>query len=393
MAIKILEVDLNENFTAIPTTGAYEYYRILIKICGQPVNWIKVAALDNQVITRDQIYRLIQRQMSWQMVQQCSVIALNNKTHISVFSIPITVVVCTRNRTLQLAACLQSLLAVKYKSFEIVVVDNAPDSDETLRLATSLNVRYVREDRPGLDWARNKGIQEAAHDIIAFTDDDVCVDVNWLQEINQSFNDPAVMAVTGYVAPAELETRAQEVFELSYGGMGHGFYRRVINRATLTEAQLIRASNFGIGANMSFRKSVFSKIGYFDTALDVGTPSCGGGDIEMFHRLVSMGYTLVYEPKVLIWHTHRQSDAALKKQILYNGKGFGCYLITCVRNRTASRKAVIRFVLVNWFYKWNLRNLVKSTIPKSYSLMELYGMITSPLAYKKSQAHAKKLNT
>lgn len=392
MAIKILELDLNENFAAIRVTGAYEYYRILIRICGQPVDWIKVSAVEDQLITRNQVYRLIQQQISWQMVQQCSVISLKNKNNFTEASTPVTVVVCTRNRTTQLAACLQSLLSVKYESFEIIVVDNAPDNDQTRQLAASLKVRYVREDRPGLDWARNRGIQEATHEIIAFTDDDVRVDRNWLQEINQSFKNPAVMAVTGYVAPAELETRAQAVFELSYGGMGHGFYRRIINRATLTEAQLIRANNFGIGANMSFRKSIFSKIGYFDTALDVGTPSCGGGDIEMFHRLVAMGYTLVYEPKVLIWHTHRHSEAALKKQILNNGKGFGCYLITSVRNRTASRKAVIRFVLVNWFYKWNLRNLVKSTIPASYSLLELFGMITSPLAYNKSQVHAKKLN-
>lgn len=389
MAIKILEVDLQETFTAITVTGDYEYYRILIRICRQPVDWLIIPVQQHHLITHELLYKSIGQQISWQLAHQYFALYLRNKIPEPAIYQPISIVVCTRNRATQLASCLQSLLAIEYGKSEIIVVDNAPDNDETYQLVKSLNLHYVCENRPGLDWARNRGIHEAAYDIVAFTDDDVCVDRFWLQEINKAFNDPQVMAVTGYVAPSELETPAQATFELSYGGMGHGFYRRVIKRENLTEAQLIRASNFGIGANMSFRKHVFSKIGLFDTALDVGTPSCGGGDIEMFHRLVSMGYTLVYEPKVLVWHTHRKNMSALKKQILFNGRSFGCYLITCVYNQTASRKAVIHFLLINWLYKWNIKNLVKSNIPASFSLMELYGMLTSPLAYRKSQKQIK----
>ena len=68
---------------------------------------------------------------------------------------------------------------------EVLVVDNAPSSDATERLVREHypGVRYVLEPRPGLDWARNRAIAEARSEIIAFTDDDVIVDRNWVSAI------------------------------------------------------------------------------------------------------------------------------------------------------------------------------------------------------------------
>ena len=75
----------------------------------------------------------------------------------------------------------------------------------------------MRENRPGLDWARNRGIAEARHDIIAFTDDDVRVDRAWLRAIGNAFLDPEIMGVTGFIAPAELESE-RSVFSSSNTG-------------------------------------------------------------------------------------------------------------------------------------------------------------------------------
>ncbi len=392
MATKVLELDLSEGITAIAVSEGYDLYRILIRTHRQPVGWILLPAPENEFISVSELHQAIQQQLGWQVMQQAFAGYLGIRNNIQAPSEYISVVVCTRNRTEQLAFCLKSLSELQYHNYEIIVVDNAPQNDETFQLVQNMNVRYVREDNPGLDRARNRGIEEARHGIIAFTDDDVCVDPYWLQAIAKAFINPAVMAVTGYVAPAELETPAQNLFEFSYGGMAHGFHRRIISRQYLSETQLIWASNFGIGANMSFRTDIFSKIGFFDVALDVGTPSCGGGDIEMFHRLVMNGYQLVYEPAILVWHSHRKSTAALKKQIFNNGRSFGCYLITCYNNRSVKRSSIIEFFLINWFFQWNFKNLLNSGIPKKLSLIELYGMITSPVAYNKSQAHAKRID-
>src|SRR5204863_4084476 len=95
----------------------------------------------------------------------------------------VSVAVCTRNRPQDMERCLAALSSLRYPSLEIVVVDNAPQTDATERLVRrySASMRYVRESRPGLGWARNRAISETRGEVLAFTDDDVMVDAGWLE--------------------------------------------------------------------------------------------------------------------------------------------------------------------------------------------------------------------
>src|SRR5699024_2962213 len=97
----------------------------------------------------------------------------------------ISVAVCTRDRTSDLASCLEALTRLDPPPFEIVVVDNAPSSDATFQLVRERfpDVYYVCEPRPGLDHARNRAVDETEGEIIAFTDDDAVVDRDWLQAL------------------------------------------------------------------------------------------------------------------------------------------------------------------------------------------------------------------
>src|SRR5262249_10604373 len=134
----------------------------------------------------------------------------------------VTVAVCTRDRTDDLARCLDALVRLDYPPLDLLVVDNAPATDATERLVHTRadRVRYVREPRPGLDWARSRAIAEARGEIVAYTDDDAVVDRAWARALAAVLADaPEVMAVTGLVVPYELETEAQWLFE-EYGGVG-----------------------------------------------------------------------------------------------------------------------------------------------------------------------------
>jgi cellulose synthase/poly-beta-1,6-N-acetylglucosamine synthase-like glycosyltransferase len=282
---------------------------------------------------------------------------------------------------------------MRYPVYEIIIVDNAPLNDDTKTLVAELPVRYIREKRLGLNWARNRGIQEARYPIVAFTDDDAKVDEHWLYAINNAFRDENVKAVSGMVGPAELNTKAQRMFELGYGGMGHGFDKKYFNRVLISNGRQLWASSFGIGANMAFRKEVFDKIGQFDVAFDVGTPSRGGGDVEMFFRLVNSGYTMLYDPAMLIWHMHRKSMEALWRQVEDNGKSTGCFLIHVFRQKKVRRLSVLRFLVVEWLWKWNIHNLLKKKkhFSRKISLCELRGLIGSPYAYWLSQKKARQV--
>ena len=106
---------------------------------------------------------------------------------------------------------------------QVVVVDNAScDDGRTRAVALAAGVDYVREDRPGLDIARNRGVRAATGDIVAFTDDDVRLHPRWLERLTAAFDADRIMAVTGLVLPAELETPAQIHFE-KYWGFGRGY--------------------------------------------------------------------------------------------------------------------------------------------------------------------------
>jgi GT2 family glycosyltransferase len=314
----------------------------------------------------------------------------------------VSVAVCTRDRPAELILCLEALNKVDYPHLEILVIDNAPTSDATERLIASSqpNVRYIYEPRPGLDWARNRAIVEARGEIIAYTDDDVIVDSGWVKALARVFvENPEVMAVTGLVTPYELETEAQFLFE-RYGGFGRGFERKWyrLNRASSKKEQYhLGTGAFGTGANMAYRRSLFEQIGCFDPALDVGTVTNGGGDLEMFFRVLKEGHTLVYEPAAIVYHRHRRDYQQLKTQLTNNGIGFYSYLVRSALAYPDERANIIRLG-VWWLRWWNLRRLLISFVhpaffPRDLILAELKGSFTGLKRYRQAQQNAAQIAT
>ena len=231
-----------------------------------------------------------------------------------------TVAVCTRDRTDDLRRCLAALEAMPDDGQELVVVDNAPATESTRELvAEHPRVRYVREERPGLDVARNRALREARHDVVAFTDDDAAPDPRWLRTLLRNFDDPLVMAAAGATMALELETDAQVHFQ-RYGGFVRGF-RRVVYDGGRHDPLL--GWHAGAGVNMALRRSVVDAVGPFDEALDAGTPTHAGGDSDMFRRILAAGWRIVYDPEALNWHRHRRTDAELLRQLHgYERAGF-----------------------------------------------------------------------
>ena len=302
----------------------------------------------------------------------------------------VTVVVCTRDRPEELGRCLDSLAAMDHRPHEVLVVDNAPATDATRRLVERRGgaVRYALEPEPGLDHARNRGIASATGDVVAFTDDDVQVDPQWVSVVAATFaSDPSVAAVTGIVLPAELETEPQVLFE-RYRSFARGFRRQrasfdgpgaVASRYGLT-------GDFGTGANMAFRRDLFDRIGPFDPALDVGTPARGGGDLEMFFRVLKEGHTLVYEPRAMVRHRHRRTMAELTRQITDHGIGFSAYVVRSMKAYPDERAAFTR--LAAWWYaKTMFRILVPKTAPagplRGLGVAELGGCVVGLSRYRK----------
>ncbi|RYZ54950.1 MAG: glycosyltransferase [Sphingobacteriales bacterium] len=234
----------------------------------------------------------------------------------------VSVVVCTRNRPKAIETCLEALMESSDTNFELIVVDNAPDDDSTRQVVSRFpGVRYVLESRKGLDNARNTGVLSASHSIIAYTDDDVYVDIDWIKNIKECFSDPMTMAVTGLVLPASLNTRSQYIFE-KHWGFNRGYLPITFDQKYFQDNLPwgVPVWNIGAGANMAFRKEAFELAGLFDPRLDVGASGCSG-DSEMWYRILAEGWNCHYNPKAVVYHQHRSSRKDLNKQIFNYMRG------------------------------------------------------------------------
>jgi len=216
----------------------------------------------------------------------------------------LTVALCTHNHADRLARTLADLAHVQSLSqpWEFLVIDNASSDTTSQFLATAdwrpagAEVRVIREEKLGLSNARNRALLEARGDYLLFMDDDETPDPAWLTAYEQ------VMLVH---QPDALGGRIEVLFEdgarpcwlqdelLGFlGKLDHGEARWLTERATPI-----------FGGNFAFRRSVFERIGNFDTRLGrQGTANIGGEDTEIYQRLLEHGCRVRWVPEAIIHH-------------------------------------------------------------------------------------------
>jgi glycosyltransferase involved in cell wall biosynthesis len=296
----------------------------------------------------------------------------------------VTVVVCTRDRPELLDGCLAAVAEQERAPDEVLVVDNASTDDATRRVAKRWNARCVVEPVPGLDRARNRGLAEASTELVAFVDDDARPVPGWLAALVAPFASPDVHATTGLVLPVELRTPAQLLFEDVYGGMGKGTRLRV--HGERQRRRRVRPERVGVGCNMAFRREALIGLGGFDPALDVGTRTGGGGDLDAFQRCLECTVGIVYVPGAVVRHLHRAEMDGLRRQLFDNGRGYGAMLAAAfARGDHARRRAVVRRG-ASWLGRWQLARLLGSIagserLPTRLVAAEVAGAPLGPALY------------
>lgn len=240
----------------------------------------------------------------------------------------LSIAVCTRGRPLALARALASLALQSAPPAEVLVVDNGPEDGRARAVAGGRpGVRYVAEPIPGLDFARNRALAEAAGEVVAFLDDDAVADPGWAAALAAPFADPRVGAVTGRVGPLGLSSAGGRLVEAN-GGYGRGDRPLRLPRDAArplplfgpggrpARAPLIAwAVSVGSGASLAVRRPLALALGGFDEALDLGPALPGGGDHDMLWRMLRAGHDVCYEPAALAWHEHRRELAAARGQL------------------------------------------------------------------------------
>jgi glycosyltransferase involved in cell wall biosynthesis len=220
------------------------------------------------------------------------------------------VIIPTYNRLGLLKKTLQCLDQQTYPSnqYEVIVVDDgSEDGTESYlrRAAAQGKLRYIRQENRGPAAARNRGVQAAQGEVVAFTDDDCLPDANWLTYLSESYtscSDSPPVAVGGRV----------ENFS-----NGHWLrdFRALQNKHHLSS----RTDNpeYLDTANASFHKSVFLELGGFDESF----PFPSGEDVDFGFRLIEAGYDFLIKPEAIVQHIGRVSLFDIIKQSFNRGRG------------------------------------------------------------------------
>lgn len=394
MAYLITEIEITEDLPSLEIPQDKTGFALRVKFQGKPIGFVMRENPGTSLLSPHELSEILGQSIGKKLLQEKIRSELIASVDVCQFP-SLTVAICTKDRPENVQRCLNSLLPLQQvndsKQFEILVIDNAPSNEQTKTVIDSLpSIRYVREPKPGLDFARNRALQEATGELLAFLDDDVVVDSGWLQGLKTAWaENPDAGGFTGLVWPYELETEAQILFE-KRGGFGRGFEK--IRHGQTCEGNPLYpcgAGIFGAGCNMTFRRDLLLKLGGFDEALDTGAPLPGGGDLDIFYRVVRSNYPLVYEPSYLVYHQHRLDLKGLQRQYWSWGLGFMAFIVKSYRQDPRQRSQFIK--LVGWWFKDQLTQLVQSltgdhVLPSTMILAELWGGIVGLLGeYSRSE--------
>ncbi|MEL9998523.1 MAG: glycosyltransferase [Thermoplasmata archaeon] len=206
---------------------------------------------------------------------------------------PLSIVITVKNEEEHIGELLDSL-CLQEGPFEVVIVD-AESTDNTIKIIESykekLNIKLIvkKSTRGG---GRNIGVKNSSYDYVVFTDGDIIVSKNWLEEMRK-FIDMGNDVVAGKTLYVGNEKFSLERVELIYMGYDVTFP----------------------SCNLAYRKELFLKIGGFDESLITAE------DIDLNMRAIMAGAKFAYNENAIVYHKTRDDLISFLKQAFWNGYG------------------------------------------------------------------------
>ncbi len=260
----------------------------------------------------------------------------------------ISIIVATYNRAHQLLETLESLIRqdLPAEEWECVVVDNNSQDDtqkcltEFTEKHSEFNICIVREERQGLSFARNRGIEKSRGEIIAIIDDDELVNEHFARGYLELFDKYQIaVAAGGRVVPRYPSGRPS--------WLSHFTEVPIANPTDWGDSiRKFPKGKIPAGGNMSFRREILLKYGGFETSLGrVGEKLTGGEESDLFERLANDGVEFWYTPDSIIYHiiATEKLNADYFKRLAYNtgisqrhraeihGRRFGLFFGECIK--------------------------------------------------------------
>ncbi len=208
----------------------------------------------------------------------------------------VSVIIPARNSQESIRLLLDSLSRADYPAakLEVLVIDNG-STDQTRKVVEEYPaVKLLEEISIRSSYAaRNRGIEQARGEILAFTDADCIVTAGWISN--------GVRAIAG--GSADLVGGRVEFFLSS--GMPAA---EIFDAASHMHSEDLVATGKGAAtANLFVNAAVFRRIGAFPQSVR------SGGDMIWTRLALSKGYRLAYAPDAIVRHPARNMHELLRK--------------------------------------------------------------------------------
>ncbi len=219
----------------------------------------------------------------------------------------VSVIVPAYNCRSTIEKCVQSLKALDYPNYEILIMDDGSTDGTGKYLDTVEGIRVMHLENGGPGRARNIGLEHARGEYVAFTDADCVVDRDWLRALMQGFKKDDVVGVGGdQQSPADETRFGKRVngflktigFVGSYVKRGGKSHRRVAHNPT---------------CNVAYKKEAIKEVGGFNEAL------WPGEDVELDYCLARKGYRFLYTPDAVVCHYRPRTLGAFSRMMYRYG--------------------------------------------------------------------------
>jgi GT2 family glycosyltransferase len=231
--------------------------------------------------------------------------------------VKVSVVIPNWNGERFLRGCLQSLREQTFKSFEVILVDNA-STDGSLALVEKEfpEVRVVKLVRNlGLTGGANAGIKAAQGEVIALLNNDAEAHPNWLESLWDALqrHPEAGMAASKILLydRRSIINSAGDFYRLDGVPGNRGVWEE--DRGQYDREEYV----FGAcGGAAAYRKAMLEEIGLFDEDMFMYCE-----DVDLAWRAQIAGYRCVYTPKAIAYHRLSATGGG-KLASFYNGRNF-----------------------------------------------------------------------
>ncbi len=256
----------------------------------------------------------------------------------------ISIAICTYNNAHildQTLAALEEQHVSDTVDWSVLVVDNN-SSDNTPLVVQHYaarghipGLRYIREEKQGVGYARKRAVEETASELVAFVDDDCRLEPDWVQQaVTFSRAHPQAGAMGGNIRLRWEVEPSQEILSYSqcFAAQDYGASARRLETDALVGAGLVLRRD-ALRASRWLERMILS--GRQGDALS-STPHCE--DIELVFRIRNTEYELWYNPAMRLEHyiPRRRMSLAYIRRLLQGTVLCGPILEAVANNKKPS---------------------------------------------------------